>query len=70
MSDSDSDYELTLSANALAALEEFKREEQQHQEAFQKLYDETDEDFQKKKKRRRDEAFQGRLAAFPVLVQR
>ncbi|CAI6508553.1 CIH_HP2_G0019310.mRNA.1.CDS.1 [Saccharomyces cerevisiae] len=41
---------MTLSANALAALEEFKREEQQHQEAFQKLYDETDEDFQKKKK--------------------
>ncbi|CAI4062050.1 hypothetical protein SKDZ_07G2540 [Saccharomyces kudriavzevii ZP591] len=48
--DSDSDYELTLSANALAALEEFNKEQQKHQEVFQKLYDQTDEDFQKKKK--------------------
>lgn len=40
----------TLSANALAALEEFNKEQQKHQEVFQKLYDQTDEDFQKKKK--------------------
>ncbi|CCF58929.1 hypothetical protein KAFR_0F03330 [Kazachstania africana CBS 2517] len=48
MSDSDSDIELTLSANALAALQEFKQEEQQRQEEFQKLYKQSDEDFQNK----------------------
>ncbi|CAI4473773.1 ADM_collapsed_G0020430.mRNA.1.CDS.1 [Saccharomyces cerevisiae] len=61
---------MTLSANALAALEEFKREEQQHQEAFQKLYDETDEDFQKKKKEEGMKLFKEDWQLSPVLVQR
>ncbi|XDT19731.1 putative N6-adenine methyltransferase [Nakaseomyces glabratus] len=55
MSGSDSETELkrtfrTLSANALLALQEFRQEEQQRQQEFQKLYDESDADFQKKKK--------------------
>ncbi|CAL9737857.1 protein-lysine N-methyltransferase Efm5p [Monosporozyma servazzii] len=49
-SDSGSDIELTLSANALAALAEFKLEEQQRQEEFQKLHDETNEEYQRKKR--------------------
>lgn len=49
-SDSGSDIELTLSANALAALAEFKLEEQQRQEEFQKLHDETNEEYQRKRR--------------------
>lgn len=58
MSDSDSDLELSLSANALAALAEFRQEEQQRQEEFQKLYDETDEDYQRKKRQEGMNLFQ------------
>ena len=50
MSGSDSEDELALSAHALAALQEFRQEEQQRQEQFERLYRETDEEFQKKKK--------------------
>lgn len=57
-SDSGSDIELTLSANALSALAEFRQEEQQRQEEFQKLYDETDEDYQRKKKQEGMNLFQ------------
>lgn len=50
-SDSDSDLDIQLSANALAALQEFRKEEELHNEQFQKLYSEADEDFENKKKR-------------------
>lgn len=41
----------TLSANALAALQEFRLEEQQHQEAFQKMYDAADEEYSQTQKK-------------------
>ncbi|KAH3901736.1 probable N(6)-adenine-specific DNA methyltransferase-like 1 [Saccharomycodes ludwigii] len=47
MVDTDSDTELTLSAHALAALQEFKQEEKQRQEEFQSLYTAADEKFEK-----------------------
>jgi len=50
MSDSDSDMEVSLSANALAALAEFRQEEQQRAEEFEKMYQATDEEYQKRKK--------------------
>ncbi|SCU87388.1 LAMI_0D05886g1_1 [Lachancea mirantina] len=42
---SESDEEISLSANALAALQEFQLEEHQRQEEFQKLYEEADRKF-------------------------
>lgn len=56
--DSDSETELTLSANALAALAEFRQEEKQRQEEFQRLYDETDKEYQQKKKQKGMKLFQ------------
>ncbi|GAV51018.1 hypothetical protein ZYGR_0AD02010 [Zygosaccharomyces rouxii] len=47
---SESDDELTLSSNALAALQEFKQEEQQRQENFEKLLQQADEEFEEKKR--------------------
>ncbi|QGN13752.1 hypothetical protein FIM1_396 [Kluyveromyces marxianus] len=50
MSDSESDNELQLSAHALAALQEFKSEEQKREEEFQRLLNKADEDFERKKR--------------------
>lgn len=50
MSDSDSDMEISLSANALAALAEFRQEEKQRAEDFEKLYQATEEEFENRKK--------------------
>ncbi|CCH61192.1 hypothetical protein TBLA_0E01320 [Henningerozyma blattae CBS 6284] len=50
MSDSDSDGELQLSSHALAALMQFKQEEQQREKEFQKLYTQADDKFEEQKK--------------------
>ncbi|AET40560.1 protein-lysine N-methyltransferase Ecym_6177 [Eremothecium cymbalariae DBVPG len=50
MSDSDSEIELSLSSNALAALQEFRQEEQERQDKFQQLYNKADEEFERNKK--------------------
>lgn len=48
MSDSESDMELSLSANALAALAEFRQEQQQHEEKFQEMFNQTDDEFKRR----------------------
>ncbi|CCK70091.1 protein-lysine N-methyltransferase KNAG_0D03440 [Huiozyma naganishii CBS 8797] len=50
MVDSDIENELQLSAHALAALAEFQQEQQQHEERFAKLSDQTDEEYQRLKR--------------------
>lgn len=45
----DSDEELTLSASTLAALQQFKQEETQKKEEFERLYKQLEERFQRQK---------------------
>lgn len=45
----DSDDELTLSSHALAALQEFKKEEKDRLETFEKLYKQSEEKFEERK---------------------
>lgn len=49
MSDSD-DEPITLSAHALAALQEFKNEEQERLEKFESLYQQSEDKFDEQKK--------------------
>lgn len=48
---SDDDEPLTLSLNALAALQEFKQEEQQRIEKFEKMFQKSEEEFEKTKEK-------------------
>ncbi|AMD21855.1 HFL001Wp [Eremothecium sinecaudum] len=57
MSDTSSDLELQLSAHALAALQEFKQEEQERLEKFQNLYNVADNKFEEDRKQHGMELF-------------
>ncbi|AAS53371.1 AFL001Wp [Eremothecium gossypii ATCC 10895] len=57
MSDSDSDLELQLSSHALAALQEFRQEEEERQKEFERMYNNADEEFQTKKRQQGMELF-------------
>lgn len=50
MSDSESDGELQLSSHTLAALQAFRNEEQQREEEFQKMMNQADEEYERKKR--------------------
>ncbi|CDF87513.1 BN860_08086g1_1 [Zygosaccharomyces bailii CLIB 213] len=54
---SDSEDELALSSNALAALQEFKQEEEERQNTFEKLYKQANQQFEKLKKEQGMELF-------------